>query len=56
MKNSGKRNLDSKSGSKNKSRQKKSSVTPMIDRDHSFSEQHQERHTRPLTDHEPGVL
>jgi hypothetical protein len=57
MKSSGKKNLDSKSGSRNKPRQKKSSVTPMIDRDRSFSDQHDERHNKPFgIDHEPGVV
>lgn len=57
MKNTNKRNLDSKTRSKSKSRQtKKGDVTPLIDRDHSFSDQHEERHARPFgIDHEPGV-
>jgi hypothetical protein len=59
MKSNSKRPLDSKSGSKSKSRRtrKSNDVTPMIDRDHSFSDLHEERHNRSLgIDHEPGVL
>jgi hypothetical protein len=57
MKSTGKKNLDTKSSSKNKQRQpKKSTGTPMIERDHSFSDQHQERHRPFGIDHEPGVI
>jgi hypothetical protein len=56
MKSINKRTLDSKTASKNKRQPKKDSATPMIERDHSFSDHHQERHTKPFVDHEPGVI
>ena len=57
MKSTGKKHVDTKSASKTKHRQtKKNDTTPIIERDHSFFETHPERRTKPMIDHEPGVI
>lgn len=56
MKSTDKKTVDAKAASKAKQRQAKKSITPTIERDHSFSDHLQERQTKPIAvDHEPGI-